>query len=104
MFYHAGGKVISSFKVLVTWQEQECEAARDKVFGMLGLVSVWDPKQGPMSADYTKSVPQLFRDVLLQVKSNFAYESVDARMGFIMSLHRLLRLSSIHMQEYERRD
>jgi hypothetical protein len=88
-------------KLLIMWPEQECEDVRDRVFGLLGLASMRDT-YGTISADYSKTVPQLYEEVLRQVTSAYKWQSLDARIGFTMSLAALLNIEDETMNERER--
>jgi hypothetical protein len=88
-------------KLPIMWPEQECEDRRDRVFGILGLVSAWDHRSGPISADYTKMIHQFYCDVLEQVKPYYRTASDEVRIGFTNSLRGILGFDNMNAEEEE---
>lgn len=77
-------------ELLVMWPGQECEDPRDRVFGLLGLLS-----QQPgmvFSADYSMTTIEVFRHVLTHVDNAGFQETENSRSGFADNLRNLLKL------------
>jgi hypothetical protein len=66
------------------WPEQEWEDLRDKVFRALGLASAWNDKAGPILADCTGTITQLYIDMLEQAMPYYASQTTSAREGFMI--------------------
>jgi hypothetical protein len=78
-------------KLIFMWPDQECEDVRDRVFGMLGLM---DPESAvALAADYSKSVFEVFEDILEYTEQFYKYAPYSSKLGFVNSLATMLRIS-----------
>jgi hypothetical protein len=89
----------SLVQLVLMWPKQQCEDVRDRVFGLLGLVSLWH-SESPVLADYSKTIIQIYEDVLKEAGPH--YGSIDARMGLTISLTDILGLNVDTMDDQEK--
>jgi hypothetical protein len=73
----------------------------DKVFGVLGLVSAWNDKAGPILTDCTGTTTQIHIDVLEQAMPYYASQTTSARDGFKISLGGILGTKSGRLTDQE---
>jgi hypothetical protein len=79
-------------QLIIFWQHQKCQDIRDKVFGLLGLVESLSD-QWP-AADYSKSVEEVYADVLYKFAQASIYQ--DEVKRFARELREVLQVNSYH--------
>ena len=77
------------YEVLDLWSGQECLDPRDKVYGVLGLASNAD-----ITVDYSKSVSNLYREVLESQREAIYKKGYMFADGFSLRLLANLRLKN----------
>jgi hypothetical protein len=93
-------------KAIIRWAPRECEDRRDKVFGLLGIISnEHDPVCRALVPDYSLSVEQLYKDLLESLLSTEEawlesgqglFMAADERSTFADRLAKILRLKDSH--------
>ncbi|KAK0652647.1 heterokaryon incompatibility protein-domain-containing protein [Cercophora newfieldiana] len=88
--------------LIESFHDHECADVRDKVYGLLALVST-DGRSGEniFDVDYAKTPAQLFEEVIAAVRNSPRLRSLRARARFSNTLRKALKLPPETVEEAE---
>ncbi|KAJ9655310.1 hypothetical protein H2201_008830 [Coniosporium apollinis] len=83
--------------LLTTFGGWQCKEPKDRVYGLLGLV----PERSRVIVDYSKTMEQIFFDVLRKVIEVEDYSALESHLDFARYLWVYLSLSEISFDDIE---